>query len=293
MKYVTVEWNGEKAGIISADGKRVLIIDEVLDFDFGSIMAFIENRTVEQERSLLKASESQKGIPLEDVRLMAPIPRAKHDIICVGVNYVSHLEETQKHFFGGRFESPEETVYFGKRASFITGPNEDIYGHLDIDSCLDYEVELAVIIGKAIDSSVGYNELSGHIFGYSIFNDISARSLQSSHAQWYLGKSLDTFSVMGPWIVSSDMIAFNGGYDIESRVNGDLRQHSNTRLMRMNVGDLLYELSRGITLEPGDIIATGTPAGVGQGFDPPRFLRKGDIVEVSIEGIGHMINGVK
>lgn len=292
MKYVTIEYEGQKPGVLSQDGKSVILL-EALGKDYRTLNSFIESHTDEDVENLEELASRNDGIPCEKARLLSPIPRAKHDILCVGVNYVSHLEETKSHFFDGKFETPVKTVYFGKRASWITGPEEPINGHLDIDSSLDYEVELAVIIGKTIDGSVPYENLGSYVFGYSVFNDISARRLQSDHNQWYLGKSLDGFSVMGPWIVSADMIPFNGALDIESRVNGEVRQHSNTQLMRMNVADIIYELSRGITLEPGDIIATGTPSGVGGGFTPPRFMKAFDVIEAEIEGIGILRNTIR
>ncbi len=294
MKYVTIK-KGESLlpGILTKDEKHIITFTSVFKNKYPTLIDFIEKRTEEDVKTLMHASTHEEGININEVKLLSPIPSAKHDIICVGVNYLDHLEEAKEHSLDGKTIPTEDTVYFGKRASIITGPNEEIDGHLNLDTWLDYEVELAVIIGKKIDSSVKYEDLGNYVFGYSAFNDISARTLQQKKNQWYMGKSLDSFSVMGPVIVSSDEIEFNEALSLESRVNGEVRQHSNTRLMRMKVSDIIFELSRGITLDPGDIIATGTPAGVGQGFNPPKFLKNGDIVEVEVEKIGVIRNTIK
>ncbi len=292
MKYATVSSNGKLIpAVISADMKKAIPINDVLKASYPDLVSFIANHTDEQVKALCEATKSDAGIALSDARLVSPIPKPVHDIVCVGVNYVSHLEETQQHFDGGgKFKTPEKTVYFGKRAVRIIGPEDEIQAHADMDEKLDYEVELAAIVGGTIDSSVSYEDIEKHVFGYSVFNDVSARELQARHVQWYVGKSLDTFSAMGPWIVSSDEIRINDELDIESRVNGEVRQHSNTRLLRRNVNDLLYELSRGMTLEAGDILATGTPSGAGLGFTPPKFMKKGDVIEVEVERIGVLRN---
>ena len=158
-------------------------------------------------------------------------------------------------------------------------------GHLELDSNLDYEVELAVVIGKG-GRDIPPDRAAEHIFGYSVFNDLSARALQKRHNQWYRGKSLDGFAVMGPALVTADEIPFPPLLTLESRVNGEVRQHSNTRLYLSDIPHLIAELSQGMTLEPGDIIATGTPSGVGMGFTPPRWLKSGDVVECEIQGVG-------
>ena len=292
MRYATVELDGPKPCIITKDGKHAVLLSALFGERFKSLNDFIESSSASDVKLLEREEQRNEGLDLSTLKLLAPIPSAKHDILCVGVNYVAHLQETRTHFFAGKFDAPESTIYFGKRARVITGPDADIPAHFDLDPWLDYEVELAVVIGSRIDSSVSYENLRDHIFGYSVFNDISARRLQSTRSQWYLGKSLDGYSVMGPWIVSSDSVDLDAGLDICSKVNGELRQSSNTRLMRMGVWDLVYELSRGIVLEPGDIIATGTPAGVGGGFTPPRYLNAGDVVEMEIQGIGILRNTI-
>lgn len=292
MKFATVEKDGNKCAVITEDKNHVILINDVLETKYMDMSSFISGHTPIQMEKLRKASKMNQGIDIGSVKLKAPIMKPVHDIVCVGINYSAHLEEHKNHFMSGDFVAPAKTVYFGKRAICITGPDEPIFGHLDMDGRLDYEVELAVIIGSTINSSTTYDNIGKHIFGYSVFNDISARSLQKEHDQWYYGKSLDSFSVMGPWIVTSDEISINEDLDMECRINGEVRQHSNTCYMIRNISDLIFELSRGITLEAGDIIATGTPSGVGQGFTPPRFLKKGDVVEAEIEKIGILRNTI-
>ncbi len=297
MKFVTVEYNDEKLpGILVKGENKVVLLRDVLKRQYFSMNEFIVNHK-QEELDFLKTIQNEEFpapmISMDSVRVVSPITSAIHDIICVGVNYVDHLEETRERFYDGVFETPDDTVYFSKRASHIVGPEEEIDGHLDIDPELDYEVEVAIVLGKKIDSTTAYEDVCSAIFGYTIFNDISARKTQRKRNQWYLGKSFDSFSVMGPYIRSADMFRENPSLDLECRVNGETRQKSNTRLLRMNFSDLLYDLSRGMTLEPGDIISTGTPSGVGMGFDPPRYLVSGDEVECIVEGLGVLRNTIK
>ncbi len=292
MRFATIDKDGLKCALVTEDKKHVIPVNEVLGTAFDDMVSFISGHTPEQMEKLRQAAKRNQGIDIGAVKLKAPIVKPIHDIVCVGINYAAHLEEHRKHFVSGEFVAPPKAVYFGKRAIRITGPEEGISGHLDLDERLDYEVELAVIIGSTIDSSTTYEDIGKHIFGYSVFNDISARALQKEHDQWFSGKSLDSFCVMGPWIVTSGEIAVNEALDIESRINGEVRQHSNTSKLIRNVSDLIFELSRGITLEAGDIIATGTPSGVGQGFTPPRFMKTGDVVEAEVERIGVLRNTI-
>ena len=172
-----------------------------------------------------------------------------------------------------------------------TAPGEGIPSHQDIVKDLDYEAELAVIIGREA-SHVPASQVKDYIFGYTIINDVSARTLQTQHKQWYFGKGLDGFLPMGPCIATVDELQYPPHVQIQSRVNGELRQDSNTRLLIFDIDHIVSELSQGMTLKAGTIIATGTPAGVGMGFNPPRFLKPGDVVECTIEGIGTIANKV-
>ncbi len=232
------------------------------------------------------------AVPIKDARLLAPIPHPKQDIICLGINYIAHAEESarfKKEDFDGQ---RPHAVYFSKRANEAVNPGGCIPSYSDITDSLDYEAELAVIIGKEA-KNISADQVRSHIFGYTIINDVSARDLQNRHSQWYFGKSLDGFLPMGPCIVTAASLPYPPSLSIRSLVNGELRQDSNTSLLIFGIDQVVSELSRGITLKPGTIISTGTPAGVGMGFHPPRFLKPGDQVDCVIEGIGTLSNTVK
>lgn len=232
------------------------------------------------------------SIPLDAARLLSPVARPRHDILCLGVNYAAHLEETRSSVIGGAgFTEPKAAVYFSKRASRLLGPDEAIEGAFDVDPELDYEVELAVILGRG-GRNIAPDEAEAHVFGYSVFNDVSSRGLQHAHQQWFLGKSVDTYAALGPAVVTTDELPMPLELGIRSFVNGEPRQDSNTRLLIHGVAETISELSGVMELEPGDIIAMGTPAGVGMGFRPPRWMVAGDVVRCEIDGIGVLENHV-
>ena len=203
---------------------------------------------------------------------------------------MDHAEESAR-FEKREFERPEKAIYFSKRVNRTNDPDGIIPAHKNLTSQLDYEAELAVIIKKdAKDVKPG--EVKDYIFGYTIMNDVSAREVQTEHKQWYFGKSLDGFTPLGPCIMTADSTAFPPVLKIQSKVNGELRQNSNTGLFIHGIEEVICELTQGMTLKAGTIIATGTPAGVGMGFVPPKFLETGDVVECIIEGIGTLRNTV-
>lgn len=281
-------------GILDASGYRAAPLCAFGEtFRFSDMQDFINRATPEQIEKLRAFAHTGQGarasISLDQIQLLAPVERTIHDIMCVGVNYRAHYEECAVAI---HMEEPEAAVYFSKRCTHMTGPDESIESHVDLDKALDYEVELAVILGKG-GRDIAPEDVEDHIFGYSVFNDVSARTLQHSHVQWYRGKSLDGFCVMGPWIVTRDELPMPLHLNVESRLNGEVRQHSNTRAFIRDIPTLVSELSRGITLEPGDIIVSGTPAGVGLGFDPPRYMKPGDVIECEIEGIGVLRNKIQ
>ena len=235
---------------------------------------------------------SGEGIALADVKLLAPIPVPDQDVVCLGMNYVDHSAEAEK--WGGAAEfrkNAGKAVYFSKRAAWIIGPGDGIDGHFDIVDSLDYEVELAVVLGRDA-YRVSEAEAEQYVLGYSVLNDISARNLQTAHKQFYFGKSLDTHTAMGPWIVTRDEFAWEPELDIRCYINGEKRQDSNTRYEIYGAAHVIAELSAGMTLKAGTIIAMGTPAGVGMGFTPPRYLSSGDVVRCEIDGIGMLENTV-
>lgn len=227
--------------------------------------------------------------PVAGLKLCAPIPRPLQDIVCLGINYDEHAKEAggfSKEAFGG--ERPY-TIYFSKRVNEAVAPGGTIPAYTGLVDSLDYEAELGVILRKDA-SKVAPNQVGKYIFGYTVVNDVSARNLQTRHKQWYLGKSLDGFFPMGPCIVTPDEIPNLYNLAIGCTVNGEQRQHSNTKFMIQNVAGAVSELSQGMTLKAGTIIAMGTPAGVGMGFKPPRFLKPGDTVTCEIEKIGKLEN---
>ena len=272
---------------MSADGLRVHPLE-----GWSALVDFISDYDEKGRAVALELEKKDGGIPLGDVRLEAPIPHPKHGILCAGLNYASHAVEIAKSF-GREYKAPEHATYFIKRVDRAVGPGGDIPSHSGITQKLDYEVELAVIIGK-LCKNVDKQSAPNYIFGYTVSNDVSARDLQNERgAQWTLGKILDGSAPMGPWIVTRDEIPFPPALRISSRVNREPRQDSNTSDFIFDIPYIISELSQGITLEPGDIIMTGTPSGVGLGLTPPKFLRPGDVVECEIEGIGILKNQVK
>ena len=230
-------------------------------------------------------------VNLSEVQLLAPIVHPRQDVVCLGINYDAHAQEAGRfsdEAFGG--ERPY-TIYFSKRVNRATATGEKVPAYAGLVDSLDYEVELGVILGKAA-KSVSREAARDYVFGYTIINDISARNLQTRHKQWYLGKSLDGFTPMGPCIVTADEIGDEQSLDISCTVNGELRQSSNTKYMIQTVAGAISELSQGMTLEAGTIIATGTPAGVGMGMTPPTFLKHGDKIVCEIEKIGKLENEI-
>ena len=280
MKLVTYRLSGaEYVGALTADGKGVLPLPAA------DMNTLIETMTPADLRSAAAAAERGGAVPLADVELLAPIPRPRQDVVCLGMNYRDHAEESARYSADAFTKDSAAAVYFSKRVSEAGKPGGVIPRHAGLTDRLDYEAELAVVLGKAA-RDVKVADAADYIFGYTVLNDVSARDLQTGHKQWYFGKSLDGFTPMGPVLVTADEIAYPPALEITSHVNGELRQKSNTALLITSIGQILEELTAGMTLLPGTIIATGTPAGVGMGFDPPKFLQSGDVVECAIEGIG-------
>lgn len=232
------------------------------------------------------------AIPLAQVRLLAPIPRPARSLFCVGKNYREHAREFVRSGFdvGADPHRPVEAdpVIFSKLATSVVGPHDEVDLHPAATREVDYEGELAVVIGRP-GRNLRAADAMAHVFGYTLLNDVTARDLQKRHRQWTLGKSLDTFCPMGPWITSADEID-PVRLEFTTHVNGELRQRGAGGDMIHAIPALIEVLSAGITLQAGDIIATGTPAGVGIGFDPPRYLQPGDIVSVSADGLGSLRN---
>jgi len=235
------------------------------------------------------------AIALDQVQLLAPIPRPRRNIFCVGKNYHAHAKE----FAGSGFDSsakshgdiPAEPIYFSKVPESVIGHQADILFPGEVSTAIDYECELGVIIGQG-GKGISRADAMKHVWGYTIINDVTARDWQSRHQQWLLGKSFDTFCPMGPWIVTADEMD-GQNTDIKLWVNGELRQDANTKDFIFDIPKMIETLSGGITLYPGDIIATGTPVGVGIGFKPPKYLKPGDVVRLEIQGIGVLENTLR
>jgi len=228
--------------------------------------------------------------PLSALELLAPIPRPRKNIMCLGWNYADHVQESASAR-QQQTQPPEHPIIFTKNVTSVTGPYSDIPAHTGVTEQLDWEVELGVVIGLG-GRDIARERALKHVFGYTVINDISARDLQFRHKQYFLGKSLDGACPMGPVVVTADEIDDPQQLALQSRVNGVVKQSSNTRHMIFPIAEIIHVLSRGMTLEPGDIIATGTPSGVGFARTPPEFLKPGDVVECEIEKIGVLRNRI-
>lgn len=288
MKFVTYTYEGASAvGVLSADDSAVIPASEL-----GLKSESMNELICELGGSLPAIPDGAKSIPLTAVKLDAPIPEPKQDVVCLGLNYRDHVDEATRA--DAVFDVQRgDAVYFAKRLQRAVAPDGIIDGHFDICDSLDYEVELGVIIGRDA-KNVKAVDAGDYIFGYTIINDVSARNLQTRHKQWYFGKSLDDFTPMGPCIVSAETIGAMPELGIRCYVNGELRQSSNTHNMIFDIPYVIEELSAGMTLKAGTVIATGTPSGVALGMPPEtrRYLKIGDVIRCEIDGIGVLENTV-
>lgn len=300
MKFVTAEFDGDVfVGLVDGDAARILQLGKAAEKKDGrnDIPSTMQECIVQGESFIQKVMSLQAWaengeadelfIPLDSVKLLAPIPKPSKNIFCVGKNYAEHAIE-----MGSKDDIPEHIMVFTKAPTTVIGHNETVLNHQNITEQLDYEGELAIIIGKK-GRGIRKEEALEYVFGYTIINDITARDLQTRHKQFFIGKSLDTTCPMGPWIVHSSSINHPNKLDIQTMVNGEIRQKSNTENFIFSIEEIISVLSQGMTLEPGDIIATGTPAGVGKGFKPPRFLKPGDTIEINVEQLGTLYNKIE
>ena len=283
----------------------LLLSDRVVDIQEGAstagerpppddMLAFVEEgtRALERAQRILAALSSDAealercSMPLSEARLLAPIPRPRRNVVCVGLNYAEHAAESQV-----TQGAPEDPVYFTKPPSTVIGPEAPIPWHGHVSRRVDWEVELVVVIGR-VGRDIPEDRALEYVFGYTVGNDITARDLQRRHQQWYKGKGLDGFCPLGPWIVTSDELADPQDARLRLRVNGETKQDANTSDMIFGVARLIAVLSLGMTLEPGDLVMTGTPSGVGFARQPPEYLQPGDVVEAEIDQIGLLRNVV-
>lgn len=297
MKFVTFELEGAaKPGLwldggILDIGQVVPAADRILFADVQSIVAN-SYRTIGILKQVLDRGGFAQGalIDASRCRLLAPIPRPAKNVFCVGRNYMEHVTEGYSAQ-GIELKLPEHPQFFTKPPTAVVGPDAEIPYQPDVMEKLDYEVELAVIIGKT-GRNIAPGDALDHVFGYSIINDLTARDLQRRHDQWFKGKGLDSSCPFGPWIVHRDEISDPQKLTIQLSVNGEIRQQSTTAQMIFDLRRIIADLSRGMTLEAGDIIATGTPSGVGYARQPPTFLVPGDVVQCEIGEIGVLTNRI-
>ena len=305
MRLATIEHDGKaKSAVIRADGAAVLLDaaagktagvasdDRALSGDLLELIAGgAASLAVARKVADAAAAGRAQTIAADAVRLLAPLPRPRKNVFCVGRNYAEHIAEGERaqNIKVGVTEVP---VFFTKPPTAVIGPGAAIPIFADVSTSIDYEVELALVIGKP-GHDIPPERAYEHIFGYTIVNDVSARDVQRRHGgQYFKGKALDGSCPMGPWIVTADEIPDAGHLGIRLRVNGETRQDSTTAAMIFDIPTLIASLSAGLTLEAGDVIATGTPSGVGYAMDPPCFLRPGDVVTCEIDGIGRLENPV-
>lgn len=285
MKLLTYRYGGvERVGALRGD--------EVIDL---SAVAASMLDLIDGGPELLAAAQqvvatAEGGVALAAVELRAPIPRPRKNIICLGMNYAAHAIESLRAK-GLPEKLPEYPVFFSKMPTAVNHPNAPVPLMADVSAQRDWEVELAVIIGRR-GRNIPASAALDYVFGYTIMNDVSARDLQTRHQQFFYSKSLDGSAPLGPWIVTADEIPDPHALGIRLRLNGELVQNSVTCDMIFDIPTCIATFSRGVTLEPGDIIATGTPSGVGMGMTPQRWLKVGDVMEAEIDGIGVLKNVV-
>lgn len=287
MKLATVSVAGERrVGQVTSDGTSIAPFDLSISEAHDGILALIRRTGPDLPAAL-------SSIPLSQVALEAPIPTPRRNIFCVGKNYHDHAHEFARSGFDTSSANgavPGSPIIFSKVPELVVSCGHPIVIDRKVSPAVDYEAELAVIIGKA-GRGIKARDAFDYVWGYTIINDVTARDLQARYSQWLIGKSQDTFCPMGPVAVTRDEIDI-GNTPITCHVNGELRQSSNTGLLIFDIPSIIETLSAGITLQPGDVIATGTPAGVGVGFDPPKYLKDGDVVRIEIGGIGILENQI-
>lgn len=239
------------------------------------------------------AADRRETVALSDVDLMAPVPEPRRNIFCVGKNYKTHAAEFHSSGYDstGREAVPKAPVIFTKATTCVIGPGDTIRGSLDPTGSVDYEGELCAVIGRRA-FQVARGQAFDYVLGYTILNDVTSRVLQKRHNQWLLGKSIDTFGPLGPFLVTADEVGDVSALELETRVNGETRQKACVADLIFDIPTLIETMSATMTLLPGDMIATGTAAGVGLGFDPPRYLVAGDTVAITISRLGELSNPV-
>jgi 2-keto-4-pentenoate hydratase/2-oxohepta-3-ene-1,7-dioic acid hydratase in catechol pathway len=295
MRLVTYKSSASdhaRIGVVR-NGKEVLDLAGAgnAPFNTGDMLSLIEAGPSALQWVQDAVAKTTKSAAIDSVRLLAPIPRPRKNVFCVGWNYTEHFEEGKKARPHVQ-EMPQHPAFFTKAPTTVNGPYDAVPMHSGVTEKLDWEVELAVVIGVG-GINIAEVDAMHHIFGYTVANDVSAREVQRQHGQqWFKGKSLDGHCPMGPWIATADEVADPANLHLTCRVNGVAKQDSNTSYMYFKIPRIIAELSAGLTLEPGDIILTGTPAGVGHARNPPEFMKSGDVMETEIEGLGLLRNRI-
>ena len=290
MKVATYRYRGERGvGLVDRAAGTVQPFDLAPAQAAEGIQSLIECQV--EGRDL---PATGKALGLDEIELEAPLPRPRRNIFCVGKNYHDHAHE----FAGSGFDSsaaqgavPEFPIVFSKVPESVIGPGASIEYDPEVSAAIDYEVELAVIIGRG-GRGITREQAMEHVWGYTIINDVTARDLQGRYSQWLIGKSQDTFCPMGPVAVTRDEIDL-ADTGVRTFLNGEKRQDSNTGLLIFDVPTIIETIAAGVTLLPGDVIATGTPAGVGIGFKPPKYMTDGDVVRCEIDAIGELENTLR
>ena len=276
MKLITFRYEGQElVGALTDEGIAPLR-------QFGSMEELI--------RSGVPETLPDERIPAASASILSPIPRPSQDVICLGMNFADHTVEAAR--FHPTMVREQFAVYFSKRVNEAVPDGGAVDSHPDVTQRVDYEAEVAFVVGRDA-YKVPPERAEEYVFGYTLLNDVSAREVQTRHKQFYLGKSLDTFTPIGPWLVTRDEFSFPPEIGVRCYVNGEKRQDGNTRQWIYNIPDVIADLSAGMTLRAGTIVAMGTPAGVGMGFDPPKFLKKGDIVVCEADGLGKLTNFIQ
>jgi 2-keto-4-pentenoate hydratase/2-oxohepta-3-ene-1,7-dioic acid hydratase in catechol pathway len=285
MRVATFTIGGERrVGVVDLERGTVTPFDLSVERANAGVLALIERNGAGLPKLL-------SAIPLDQVEVEAPMPLPARNIFCVGKNYHEHAHEFSRSGFDSSASAgavPKHPIIFSKVPESVIPSGASVLIDAAVSTAIDYEAELAVIIGKG-GRGISKEDAYDHVWGYTIINDVTARDLQGKYSQWLIGKSQDTFCPMGPWAVTKDELDLENAA-VRCFVNDDLRQDSRISLLIFDIPTIISTLSQGITLKPGDIIATGTPAGVGIGFDPPRYLKAGDVVRVEIDGIGTLEN---
>jgi 2-keto-4-pentenoate hydratase/2-oxohepta-3-ene-1,7-dioic acid hydratase in catechol pathway len=292
MKFATLEVSNQQfVALVDADTQRYWAVQDLVPGFSGDAVDLVSQ--FESLRSQLRPAGDGKA--LADATMLAPIPNPRRNIFCIGKNYHDHAAEFSNSGFDTGAKpgelSPVAPNVFTKPASTIVGPGARVPSHAGVTKELDYEAELVVVIGKG-GKGIRKADAYDHVFGYMIANDFTARDLQKLHRQWFLGKSLDGFCPSGPYLVSADEVDLDT-MTVKCWINGELRQNAPVSQLIFDIPTIIETISAGITLQPGDMIATGTPAGVGIGFNPPRFLKSGDHMRIEITGLGVLENEVE